>query len=87
MLILFYQKSEIESQLVPEIEIWTLNVVIAVMLEDTVSVSVAAVDCPGASTVPCWFQVTVKGPLAVVGFQLLVVILSVNEADPCVFLI
>ena len=59
---------------------------IPVTLEDTVSVSVAAVDCPGASTVPCRFQVTVKGPLALVGFQLLVAMLRVNEVDPCVFL-
>jgi hypothetical protein len=56
------------------------------MFEDTFSVSVAAADCPGANTMPCWFQVTVKDPLALVGFQLLVVILSVNEVDPCVFL-
>jgi hypothetical protein len=71
---------------VPVMAIWTLNDVIPLMLEDTVNVSVAAVDCPGASVVPCLFHVTVIGPLALVGFQLLVVMPSVNVAVPCVFL-
>lgn len=57
------------------------------MLADTVKVIVAAIDCLGAITAPCLFQVIVNGPLALVGLQLQVVILSVNDAVPCVFLI
>jgi hypothetical protein len=56
------------------------------MLEDTDSVIVAAVDCPDASKLPSLSQVIVNGPLAFVGFQLLVAILSVNETPPPVFL-
>jgi hypothetical protein len=48
-----------------------LKLVMPVMLEDTVSVMIAAVDCPAASCVPCWFQVTVMYVLAPAGFQLL----------------
>jgi hypothetical protein len=32
--------------------IWTLKLVMSTMLEDTVRVRVAAVDCPGKSFVP-----------------------------------
>lgn len=70
------------AQPVPDIKIELLNVVIPVMLEDAVNVIVAAVDCPADSTVLCLFHVTVKGPLAVVGLQLLVAILIVKEAVP-----
>jgi hypothetical protein len=65
--------------------IWTLKDVIPVMLEDTDSVIVAAVDCPDVRVVPLLFQVIVSGPLALVGFQLLAAMLSVKE-DPPVFL-
>ena len=37
-----------------------LKVVKPVMVEATVSVIVAATDCPAVSWVPCWFQLTVK---------------------------
>ena len=66
--------------------IWTLKDVIPLMLGDTVSAIVAAVACPGASVVPCLFQVTVRGPFALVGVQLLAVMPSVNDDVPCVFL-
>ncbi len=57
-----------------------------VMLDDTLSVITAAVDCPGVSTVPSLFQLMVIGPLALTGFQLLVVMLSVNDTPLPVFL-
>jgi hypothetical protein len=52
------------------------------MLDETVSVIVAAVDCPSAITAPCRFQVTVNGPLALVRLKLLMLKLSVMAATP-----
>jgi hypothetical protein len=71
---------------VPEISILTLKDVMPVMLDDTLSVMVAAVDMPGASTVASLFQDMVIGPLALGGLQLLVVMLRVNETPLPVFL-
>jgi hypothetical protein len=47
-------------------------------LEETAKVRVAAVDCPGVSIVPSWFHVTVIGPFALAGLQLVVVIFKVS---------
>ncbi len=58
----------------------------SMMLEETLSVNTAATDCPGVSTVPPLSQVRVIGPLAFAGFQLLVVMLNVNEIPLPVFL-
>jgi hypothetical protein len=58
----------------------------SMMLEDTLSVNTATVDIPGVSFVPSLFQVRVIGPLALVGFQLLVVMFSVNDTPLPVFL-
>lgn len=80
---------EIESEffyVVPVIDICTLNDVIEVIVGEAVIVKVATVDCPGASTVPSLFHARVNGPFALVGFQLVDVMLSVKEDDPCVFL-
>ena len=55
---------------------------IPVIVEDAERLIVAAVVCPGDSVVPCLFQVTVKGPFALVGFQLIAVMLRVNEDAP-----
>jgi len=60
--------------------------VIPVMLDDAVSVIVDAVDCPGVSIVPSLFHVMVKGPFALVGFQLLVERFSVSDTPLPVFL-
>jgi hypothetical protein len=51
--------------------IWTLKLVVSTMLEDTVRVRVAAVDCPGWSLVPSLSHVMVIGPFALGGVQLL----------------
>ena len=56
------------------------------MLEDTVRVRIAAADCPGLRSVPCWFHVMVIGPFAVVGTQLFVVMFRVSERPVLVFL-
>ena len=56
------------------------------MLEEDVNVMTAAVDCPGVSLVPSLSQLIVIGPFAVVGFQLLVEILNVNDVPVPVFL-
>jgi len=56
------------------------------MLEETVKVITAAVDCPGESLVPSLFQLILMDPFAPVGFQLLVDILNVNEVPVPVFL-
>lgn len=56
------------------------------MLEETVKVSVAVTDCPGWRSVPCWFHVTVIGPFAFAGLQLLVVMLRLSERPELVFL-
>jgi hypothetical protein len=71
---------------VPVIAICTPKEVIDVVLEDTASVMIAGVDCPGDSAAPCVFHVIDSGPFAVVGFQLVVVIESATVAVPCVFL-
>jgi hypothetical protein len=55
----------------------TLKVVMPLVLGDAVNVSVAAVDCPTASVVPCLFHVIVSGPLASGGFQFVVDMLKV----------
>lgn len=65
--------------------IWTLKLVMLLMFEETVRVRVAAVDCPGWSTMPCWFHVMVIGPFAVVGLQLFVVMPKVSERPLLVF--
>ena len=56
------------------------------MVGDVVNVSTAAVDWPGVSLVPAWFHVMVIGPLALVGFQLEVVMLSDRDTPVPVFL-
>jgi len=63
---------------VPVIIIWTLKFVMPTSLEETAKVRVAAVDCPGVSIVPSWFHVTVIGPFALAGLQLVVVIFKVS---------
>ena len=55
------------------------------MLEDAVRVIGAAVDCPAARVVPLFVQEIVKGPFALVGFQLVVVMLRVNGEPPVFF--
>lgn len=62
----------------PVIIIWTLKFVMPTSLEETAKVRVAAVDCPGVSIVPSWFHVTVIGPFALAGLQLVVVIFKVS---------
>ena len=57
-----------------------------VMLDDTLSVITAEVDCPGDNVAPSLFQVMVTGPLALVGFQFPVVMLSVSKTPLPVFL-
>ena len=56
------------------------------MLDETVMVITAAVDIPGARLVPPLFQLMVIGPFALVGVQLLVDMLNVNETPVPVFL-
>jgi hypothetical protein len=51
----------------------------------TVSVSVAGVDCPGFRVLSCGFHVSVRHPLASVGAQLLVAIVSVIGVVPVFF--
>ena len=57
-----------------------------VIVGETVKVITAAVDWPGDSTVPSLSQVTVIGPLAFAGLQVLVVIFRLSEIPPPVFL-
>jgi len=64
----------------------TLKPVMSLMLEETVRVKVAATDCAGWSIVPSWSHVMVIGPFALVGLQLFVVMLRVNERPLLVFL-
>ena len=66
--------------------IWTVKLVMSTMLEDTVRVRIAAVDCPGWRSVPPWFHVMVIDPLALVELQLVVVMLRVSERPLLVFL-
>ena len=56
------------------------------VFEAAVKVKVAWIDCPAGRTVFCWFHVSVRYVLALVGFQLFVVMVSVSGALP-VFLI
>ncbi len=56
------------------------------MPAEAVSVIIAVADCPGASVVSSWFQVTVICPLAWAGDRLSVVIESSIEAPAPVFL-
>ena len=58
----------------------------SVMVGDTFKVKMAATDCPGASLVPSWFQISVNGPFAPWGVQLLVVMFKVSERPLPVFL-
>ena len=67
-------------------DILTLKFVMSTMLDETVRVRVAAVDCPGESLVPSWFHVMVIGPFALAGLQLLVVIFRVSGRPLPVFL-
>jgi hypothetical protein len=60
----------------------TLKVVIPLMLDDTLNVSVAVATAPAVSVVPSLFHVMVIGPLALVGFQLVLVMLSVIWTEP-----
>jgi hypothetical protein len=69
----------------PEIMIWTLKFETSIMLDDTLSVITAAVDCPGVSLAVSLSHVTVIGPLALTGFQLVVVRLNDNETPLPVF--
>jgi hypothetical protein len=55
-------------------------------LEETVRVRVATVDCPGDSIVPSRFHVTVIGPFALAGLQLVVVMFKVSGRPLLVFL-
>ena len=66
--------------------IWTLKFVMSAMLEDTVRVRVAAVDCPCESLVSSWFDVMVIGLFMFAELQLLVVMLRVSERPLLVFL-
>lgn len=66
--------------------IWTLKFVTSVMLEDTVKVKIADVDCPGLSLVASLFHVRVIGPFAPAGVQLLVVMFRASERPLPVFL-
>ncbi len=56
------------------------------MLDETVKVIVAWVDCPGDRVVPSLFHVTVNGPLAPLGLQFDVVMFKVRETPLPVFL-
>ena len=64
----------------------TLKLEMSLMLEETVRVRVAGTDCPGARSVFCWFHVTVIGPFALVGLQLLVDMVRLSESPLLVFL-
>ena len=68
------------------IDIWTLKSVMPTSFDETVRVRVAAVDCPGDSVDPSWFHVTVIGPFALAGRQLVVVMFKVSERPLLVFL-
>jgi hypothetical protein len=57
-----------------------------VMLDETLSVITAAVDCPGDSVVPPLFQVMLIGPSALIGLQFPVVMLSASVTPVPVFL-
>jgi hypothetical protein len=56
------------------------------MLDEEVNVITAVVDCPGVSLVLSLSQLIVIGPFAVVGFQVFVERLNVNDVPVPVFL-
>jgi hypothetical protein len=60
----------------------TLKVVMLLILDDALNVNVAATDAPVLNVAPCLFQVKVIGPLALVGFQFVVVMLNVTWVLP-----
>jgi hypothetical protein len=62
---------------VPVITMSTLNVVIPLMLDETLSVIVAAATWLAVNVVPSLSQVAVIGPLAFVGLQFALVIVRV----------
>lgn len=74
------------SYAVPEISICTLKFVMSTMLDEEVNVITAVVDCPGVSLVLSLSQLIVIGPFAVVGVQVLVEMLNVNDVPVPVFL-
>ncbi len=69
----------------PEIVIVLLKLVMPFMLDETVRVSVAAVDCPACNVSPCLFQVTATYAAALGGVQLVTVMLRVIGAVPVFF--
>ena len=66
----------------PVITMLTLKLVIPLMLDETLNVSVAAVDCPTPSTVLSLFQLKLIELSAPVGLQPFVAMLSVSCASP-----
>ena len=56
------------------------------MLGETVRVTVVTVNCPGESIVPSWSHVTVIGPFALAGFQLVAFMLKVSGRPVQLFL-
>ena len=70
----------------PVIDIWTPKFASPISLEETANVRVAAIDCPGDNTVPSWSHVTVIGPFALAGLQLVVVMFKVSGRPLPVFL-
>jgi hypothetical protein len=59
-----------------------LKLVMPVVLEETVNVNVAAVDCPAERTIPSLFQFNARYVLATPGLHALVVMLSAIEPVP-----
>lgn len=66
----------------PDTTMFMLNVVMPLMLDCVVKVRVAVVTWFAASTVFSLFQLSLMGPLAAVGFQLVVVMRRVNAVFP-----
>jgi hypothetical protein len=56
----------------------TLKVVMSLMLDETLNVKLALIEPPGLNVAPSLFQLTVMGPFALSGIQLVTVMLSVN---------
>ena len=56
------------------------------MLDDEANVITAVVDCPGVSLVPSLSRLKVINPFAVVGFQVFVERLNVNDVPVPMFL-
>ena len=69
----------------PDITMSTLNVVILLAVDGTLSVSVAVVTWSTAKTIPSLFQVIVIGPLAVPGYQFVTDMVNVNCVLPIFF--